>query len=70
MLRDANQRLEVTNEALRIENLERKRAEKALRESEAKFRDFAETASDWLLRNRSGLQIHDAERECHWFRRG
>ena len=27
---------------------ERKRAEEALRESEAKFRDFAETASDWL----------------------
>jgi PAS domain S-box-containing protein len=27
---------------------ERKRAEDALRESEAKFRDFAETASDWL----------------------
>ncbi|MGY4421058.1 PAS domain S-box-containing protein [Bradyrhizobium sp. JR6.1] len=28
--------------------IERKRAEQALRESEAKFRDFAETASDWL----------------------
>jgi PAS domain S-box-containing protein len=27
---------------------ERKRTEEALRESEAKFRDFAETASDWL----------------------
>ena len=27
---------------------ERKRAEEALRESETKFRDFAETASDWL----------------------
>jgi PAS domain S-box-containing protein len=36
-LRDANQRLEVTNEALRIENLERKRAEQALRESEARL---------------------------------
>jgi PAS domain S-box-containing protein len=47
-LRDANQRLEVTNEALRIENLERKRVEQALRESEARFRDFAETASDWF----------------------
>ncbi len=47
-LRDANQRLEATNEALRIENLERKRAERALRDSEAKFRDFAETASDWF----------------------
>ena len=27
---------------------DRKRAEEALRESEAKFRDYAETASDWL----------------------
>jgi PAS domain S-box-containing protein len=27
---------------------ERKRAERALRESEAKFRDYAETASDWF----------------------
>src|SRR6202140_4446851 len=33
-LRDANQRLEVTNKALRIENVERKQAEQALRESE------------------------------------
>ena len=42
-LRDANQRLEVTNEALRIENLERKRAEQALRESEDKLRQIIET---------------------------
>ncbi len=27
---------------------ERKRAEEALRESEGKFRDYAETASDWF----------------------
>jgi PAS domain S-box-containing protein len=47
-LRDANQGLEVTNKALRIENVERKRAEEGLRESEAKFRDYAETASDWF----------------------
>jgi signal transduction histidine kinase len=47
-LRDANQRLEVTNKALRIENAERGRAEEALRESEAKFRDYAGTTSDWL----------------------
>jgi PAS domain S-box-containing protein len=48
LLRDATQKLEATNNALRIENAERRRAEEALRESEAKFRDYAETASDWL----------------------
>jgi PAS domain S-box-containing protein len=42
-LRDANQRLEVANEALRIENLERKRAEQALRESEAKIRRLVDS---------------------------
>jgi PAS domain S-box-containing protein len=47
-LRDATQNLGATNNALRIENAERRRAEEALRESEAKFRDYAETASDWL----------------------
>jgi PAS domain-containing protein len=47
-LRDANQRLEVTNKALRIENVERKRAEEELRESQAKVGDYAETASDWF----------------------
>jgi len=31
-----------------IDMTERKRAEQALRESEAKFRDYAETASDWF----------------------
>jgi PAS domain S-box-containing protein len=42
-LRDANQRLEVTNKALRIENVERKRAEQALRESEYKLRQIIDT---------------------------
>jgi PAS domain S-box-containing protein len=42
-LRDANQRLEVTNEALRIENVERKRAEQAQRESEYKLRQIIDT---------------------------
>jgi K+-sensing histidine kinase KdpD len=42
-LRDANQRLEVTNKALRIENLERERAEQAQRESEDKLRQMIET---------------------------
>ena len=41
-LRDANQRLEVTNKALRIETVERKRAEQALRESEYKLRQIIE----------------------------
>jgi PAS domain S-box-containing protein len=31
-----------------VDVTERKRAEQALRESEAKFRDYAETASDWF----------------------
>jgi signal transduction histidine kinase len=47
-LRDTNQRLEIANAALRYENVERGRAEEALRESEAKLRDYAATASDWL----------------------
>ena len=34
--------------ALVLDLTERKRAEQALRDSEAKFRDFAETASDWF----------------------
>ena len=31
-----------------IDMTERKRAEQALRDSEQRFRDYAETASDWL----------------------
>jgi PAS domain S-box-containing protein len=40
--------LEASNEALRVENTERNRVEQALRENEQRFRDFADTASDWL----------------------
>ena len=41
---------EVGNEAVAfvLDLTARKRAEEALRESEAKFRDYAETASDWF----------------------
>jgi PAS domain S-box-containing protein len=42
-IRDTNQRLEVTNKALRIENVERKRAEQAQRESEYKLRQMMDT---------------------------
>jgi PAS domain-containing protein len=45
---DANQRLEVTNKALRIENVERKRAEQAQRESEDKLRQIIETGPNLL----------------------
>ena len=34
--------------ATQIDVTERKRAEEGLRESEAKLRDYAETASDWF----------------------
>ncbi|PYN83058.1 MAG: hypothetical protein DMD96_03745 [Candidatus Rokuibacteriota bacterium] len=40
--------LSLANQELRREIAERKRAEKALRGSEQRFRDYAETASDWL----------------------
>jgi PAS domain S-box-containing protein len=47
-VRDANQRLEVTDNTLRIENLERKRAEQAQRESEDKLRQIIETGPNLL----------------------
>jgi PAS domain S-box-containing protein len=47
-LRDANQRLEATNEALRISNVERKRAEQAQRESEYKLRQIMDTVPGLL----------------------
>src|SRR6201994_3047388 len=47
-VRDAIQRLDVTNDALRIENVERKRAEQAQRESEDKLRQIFETGPNLL----------------------
>jgi len=47
-VRDANQRSEVTNKALRIENVERKRAEQAQRESEDKLRRIIEAGPNLL----------------------
>jgi PAS domain S-box-containing protein len=47
-LADTYRELKMTNKALRQENTMRDQAEAALRESEQRFRDFAETGSDWL----------------------
>ena len=58
-VRDANQRLEATNEALRIENMERKRAEQAQRESEDKLLQIIETGPN-LLRS-GGAEDRKAE---------
>jgi PAS domain S-box-containing protein len=45
---ERTRQLSLVNQELRSEIAERKRAEEALRESEQRFRDYAETASDWL----------------------
>src|SRR5229473_7374238 len=45
---ERTKQLSLVNQELRSEIAERKRAEAALRESEQRFRDYAETASDWL----------------------
>ena len=45
---ERTRQLSLVNQELRSEIAERKRAEAALRESEQRFRDYAETASDWL----------------------
>jgi PAS domain S-box-containing protein len=47
-VRDANQILEAANRALRIESVERKRAEQAQRESEDKLRQMIETGPNLL----------------------
>jgi PAS domain S-box-containing protein len=58
-LRDANQRLEVTNKALRIENVERKQAEQALWEREAKIRRLVIGTFIWDFDGRI-LEANDA----------
>jgi PAS domain S-box-containing protein len=45
---ERTRQLSLANQDLRREIAERERAEEALRESEQRFRDYAETASDWL----------------------
>jgi PAS domain S-box-containing protein len=45
---ERTRQLSLVNQELTREIAERKRAEEALRESEQRFRDYAETASDWL----------------------
>ena len=47
-LRDAYDDLRTANQELARDNMARQRAERALRESEHRFRDYAETASDWF----------------------
>lgn len=47
-LRNAYDDLRAANQELARDNLARRRAETALRESEHRFRDYAETASDWF----------------------
>jgi PAS domain S-box-containing protein len=58
-VRDANQRLEGTNKALRIEQVKRKRAEQAQRESEDKLLQIIETRPN-LLRS-GGAEDRKAE---------
>jgi PAS domain S-box-containing protein len=45
---ERTRQLSLANQELRREIADRKRAEEALRASEQRFRDYAETASDWL----------------------
>jgi len=45
---ERTRQVSLVNQELRREIAERKRSEEALRESEQRFRDYAETASDWL----------------------
>ena len=45
---ERTRQLSLVNQDLTTEIAERKRADEALRESEQRFRDYAETASDWF----------------------
>ena len=70
-VRDANQRLEVANKAVRIEDVERKRAEQSLRESEAALRE-SERSSRSALDGIPGLvailapngELETVNRQC------
>ena len=53
--------MEVTNKALRIENVERKRAEQALRESEYKLRQIFETEPGLIWSTADGSEGKKAE---------
>ena len=53
-----------------VDVTERKRAEQALRESEGEVPRLRRNRLRLVLGNRSGLQIHAADRECFWFTPG
>ena len=64
-LADTYRELQMTNKALRQENAMRGQAEAALRESEQRFRDFAETGSDWLWETGPDHRVTYASEHIH-----
>jgi PAS domain S-box-containing protein len=64
-LADTYRDLKLTNNALRLENTMRGQAEAALRESEQRFRDFAETGSDWLWETGPDHRVTYASEHIH-----
>jgi PAS domain S-box-containing protein len=64
-LADTYRELQMTNKALRLENAMRGQAEAALRESEQRFRDFAETGSDWLWETGSDHRLTQISEHIH-----